>query len=328
MISLLLLTLVLPNPTAREPLAFSRQVYLMGTQATLSARNASRADALADLDVLLASLEESEDALSTWRDTPFNRLNTLPEDRLTTLSPWLCRLVTDLYIWTARTGGAFDPGVGPLLDTWRVQSHARVASPGEVREVLAASRLSSWRFDAGACALARPHGGRLDSGAFGKGEALDRAASAGRRGSAWLIDLGGQVSVGGAPAAFPWRVGIAHPLHRDQVLFEVELQMGSVATSGGSERDQHVGKVRVGHILDPRTGKPASFSGSVVVWHQRALVADILSTALYVMGTEAGLRWAERNEIAACFLVPDRSRVRIRPTGAFTRHFGVRGAPR
>ena len=67
----------------------------------------------------------------------------------------------------------------------------------------------------------------------------------------------------------------------------------------GSERDVRVGGRRVGHILDPATGEPAAFAGSVTVWRERALVADILSTALYVKGPERGLAWADARDVAA-----------------------------
>jgi thiamine biosynthesis lipoprotein len=50
------------------------------------------------------------------------------------------------------------------------------------------------------------------------------------------------------------------------------------------------------------TGRPAPFEGSVIVWHERALVADIVSTALYVMGPHDGVLWAEARGIAACYL--------------------------
>ena len=63
-----------------------------------------------------------------------------------------------------------------------------------------------------------------------------------------------------------------------------------------------------------------TFGGSVTVWHRRALVADILSTALFVMGPDEGLRWAEARGLAACYLVPDRHReVSMRATTAFRR---------
>jgi thiamine biosynthesis lipoprotein len=97
------------------------------------------------------------------------------------------------------------------------------------------------------------------------------------------------------------------------------MTSGSLSTSAGSERDLAVNSTRVGHIVDPRTGHPATFDGSVTVWHERGLAADILSTALYVMGPEAGLRWAAARGIAACYLIPDGASVRMESTAAFSR---------
>jgi thiamine biosynthesis lipoprotein len=118
-----------------------------------------------------------------------------------------------------------------------------------------------------------------------------------------MIDLGGQVAAGsGASESAAWPVAMAHPDDRHRELFEVAFHHGSLSTSGRSQRDRDAGGVRIGHILDPRTGRPASFDGSVSVWHPRALVADILSTALFVMGPEHGLAWASERGIAVCYL--------------------------
>ena len=95
------------------------------------------------------------------------------------------------------------------------------------------------------------------------------------------------------------------------------MATGSLSTSAGSERDLVVNGERVGHIFDPRTGRPATFNGSVTVWHERGLAADALSTALYVMGPEEGLRWARRQGIAACYLIPERGTLRVETTRAF-----------
>ena len=72
-------------------------------------------------------------------------------------------------------------------------------------------------------------------------------------------------------------------------------------------------------MLDPRTGRPATFDGSVTVWHERSIAADALSTALYVMGPEDGLRWAEARGVAACYLIPERGALRVEMTRAFRR---------
>jgi thiamine biosynthesis lipoprotein len=100
-------------------------------------------------------------------------------------------------------------------------------------------------------------------------------------------------------------VRIARPERRDTALFDVPLSSGSLATSGASERDGAVGGVRLRHILDPRTGLASAFTGSVVVWHERALVADILSTALHVMGERDGIAFADARGLAIAYLVPD-----------------------
>jgi thiamine biosynthesis lipoprotein len=78
-----------------------------------------------------------------------------------------------------------------------------------------------------------------------------------------------------------------------------------------------VSGTRVGHILDPRTGAPAPFKGSVTVWHRSALAADALSTALYVMGPKEGARWADARGISALFLLPDDAGVKAYPTAAW-----------
>ena len=86
-------------------------------------------------------------------------------------------------------------------------------------------------------------------------------------------------------------------------MIEIFLEEGSVATTGGSERDMVIdANTRIGHVIDPRTGSTVSYPSSVTVWHQDALVADILSTALYVMGPDDALPWAEARGIAAYFL--------------------------
>ena len=70
-----------------------------------------------------------------------------------------------------------------------------------------------------------------------------------------------------------------------------------------------------------------SRSSSVTVWHEDALAADILSTALYVMGWDVGLEWAEKRNVAACFVIPSDgvsssdAAVKLRPTRAFQRRF-------
>jgi thiamine biosynthesis lipoprotein len=150
----------------------------------------------------------------------------------------------------------------------------------------------------------------LNLGAVGKGHALDRAAT--RLAEAGLENFllhGGRSSVlarGRRNADEQgWRVGIVHPLRADVRLAEVRLADRGLGTSGsGTQYFRHRGK-RYGHILDPRTGRPAEGVLSATVLAPTAAEADALSTAVYVLGVERGLAFcATRPELAAAIVAP------------------------
>src|SRR5262249_39770971 len=108
--------------------------------------------------------------------------------------------------------------------------------------------------------------------------------------SGWL-DFGGQLLAWGAPRD----VGIARPTERHREQLHLRLVNGSLSTSSSAERGRH-------HI-DPRTGELCPAWGSVSVVAADGLTADILSTALYVLGPKRGLVWADAHDVAAVFLV-------------------------
>ena len=298
----------------------SREVYLMGTRARLWAYAATHDQGLATLESALRTIEDAEEELSTWRESSrISAFNRHPIGHAWTATPRLCLMFEDVWGWYSATGGAFDPAIGRLLTAWDIHGSGSVPSDRAQLAAMASSGLAQLDFDRERCNLRRRADVTVDVGAFGKGEALDRAAALLGDGP-WMIDLGGQIAVGGrTPRGRPWSVGVADPRQRDQSILWVEMTAGSLATTAGSERDLHVNGMRVGHVLDPRTGRPAPFAGSVAVWHEHGLAADALSTALYVMGPEEGIRWAEGRDIAACYLIPAQGTVRIEMTEAFRR---------
>ena len=296
----------------------SRDVFLMGTRARLSTYAETREGGLATLESALEVLEDTEEELSTWRQSSqISALNRHPVGEPWTAPPRLCRMFVDVWEWHRATDGAFDPAIGQLLAAWDIHGEGVVPAQEAGPKSLASSGMALLAFDQSRCTLTRRADVAIDVGAFGKGEALDRAAAV-LGDDPWMIDIGGQMTVGGrAPQAGSWPIGVADPRQRDRPVLQVEMARGSLSTSGGSERDLVVNGVRVGHVLDPQTGRPAAFEGSVTVWHERGMVADVLSTALYVMGPEAGLQWAEARGIAACYLIPERGTLRVETTRAF-----------
>jgi thiamine biosynthesis lipoprotein len=114
----------------------------------------------------------------------------------------------------------------------------------------------------------------------------------GRRITGAMLDLGGQVALLGAPSGPGWAVAVADPRRRDRALLTVTVGGGSLATSGNGERGIEVAGRRYGHLLAPATGLPVADLGSLTVWAADPLLADCLSTGLYVWGPDRALAWA------------------------------------
>src|SRR5207244_1968994 len=103
--------------------------------------------------------------------------------------------------------------------------------------------------------------------------------------SCFFVNAGGDIVTGGCPADSNagWRVGIQHPWERDRVAAVVAIPGGAIATSGRYERGDHV--------VDPRSGLPATDLASVTVIGPDLAVADAYATAAVVLGRVEGMRW-------------------------------------
>jgi thiamine biosynthesis lipoprotein len=286
----------------------TRQVFLMGTQTSLTSCAANRESGLAELETYIGILEAVEDELSTWRpESKISKLNRQSLGVPFPLTVELSRMFETLFHWHQRTNQTFDPGIGALTKTWGIHEDGRIPSDAQLQSALKQSGLKYFAFDAKARQIIRTRDATIDVGGFGKGEGLDRIVQHARaHGNApFLIDLGGQFLAYGRPPGKPgWEIDLADPIHRHTPTLSLTITEGSLSTSAGSERDAVSEGKRIGHIIDPRTGQPVVSNGSVTVWHASALVADILSTALFVMGPVEGIAWADENKVAAVFQSP------------------------
>jgi thiamine biosynthesis lipoprotein len=260
----------------------------MGTSLEISVEGADRAAALDASERAVREIEAAEQKLTTWRPGgPVERVNAARPGEAVPVGAEVAALLAAVLDWSERTERAFDPTVLPLVRAWDLRGRGRFPDAAAVARALAATGGGHFRIDAARGEVRRlsPEAG-FDEGAWGKGYALDRAAGALRRTGARraLIDLGGQVLAVGRAA-----VGVADPRDRERMAASLAVADESVSTSGNSERGLTVGGRRIGHLLDPRTGRPAPDFGSVTVLAPSGLVADILSTAFFVLGPERGL---------------------------------------
>ncbi len=280
------------NPDGKRGFV-ERRLALMGTRLHLEVEACDRAAALAAAEAAVRALEQTERRLSTWReDSELARLNRAPAGERVPLSPELAAELAAARRCWEETEGAFDPGVGALVEAWGLRYGGREPNAEERYRARASGGMGALVLAGDGTATRRDSALRLEEGGFGKGAGLDAAlvalANAPEVERARL-DLGGQVAVLGVG---PWTVAVADPRDRARAVAELVVAGGSVATSGNAERGFEAGGVRYGHLLDPRRGEPAPDFGSVTVWASEALRADCLATGFFVLGPEAALAWA------------------------------------
>jgi thiamine biosynthesis lipoprotein len=295
-----------------------RETYLMGTTLRITVKASSRAVGIEAIENAFNAVRRVDTLLSTWLDnSEIARLNQAPAGQPVPLSPDLYSLLSEAAHWCRLTGGAFDPAIGSLIDAWDFRGRGRVPSPEALSAARVGSGMTLFVFADGTRTVSRTNRAAwIDTGGFGKGAALREARRALRaRGiSSGILNFGGQVLVlGESPAGGDWIVPVAHPSRRDHPVMRLHLQDRSASTSSQSERFLTVSRRRVGHILDPSSGRPVPAWGSVTVVAEDPTVADVVSTALLVLGPERGLRWARgRRDLGVLFLVEREGRLERR----------------
>ena len=291
------------------PLAHSQRArFLMGTVCTGVV--GSRADSTAAGEALDAAFDEIarlESVMSSWQsESELQRLNAAAASERFACSADLYAVIDSALDTAAETGGSFDPTIEPLARAWDLRGPGRVPEESELAEARAHV---GWRSVvrepmSRVVRFTRPGMG-LDLGGIGKGYALDRAADLLRsRGTLRaLLNFGGEVVA--LSDREPWKITVAHPADRTQPAVALGLSNAAASTSSQSERGIEANGVRYGHILDPRTGRPARTEASVTVVAASGTRADALSTALLVMGRERSLEFARTHpDIGVLWLEP------------------------
>lgn len=281
-VCLLLALALLPGCQRREDTA-RQSLFCMDTVMDLQVWGADAQAAAGDLAALLNDLQDQWNACD--EESLIGALN----QGTTQPDPQQQRLLDRVEELSRRTGGAFDPHLHSVSACWGFPTgDYRVPTREELAEAL---KEDDW--DLGA-ALKGYAGDRCVE--LLKGYDVDRA----------ILDLGGNIQTWGEkPDGTPWQIGIRDP--RGEGLLGTVSVRGTMAvvTSGDYQRYFEADGKRYHHILDPKTGYPAdSGLSAVTVICADGLTADALSTALFVLGLEAGTRlWQESGDFEAVFVL-------------------------
>jgi thiamine biosynthesis lipoprotein len=319
---------LLPHTIADDPAPAGGVVHdyagrSMGTSWSVRLVAAAGTDAatLAQLPLgLQQQLDHIVAEMSHWEaESDLGRYNRAPADSWQLLPPAFFDVLSFAMEVARASGGAYDPCAGSLVNLWGFGPWGRFDQPDFVppsadeiavaRAQLAARPVQLQR--EGRRAL-QPGGVQLDLSAVAKGYSVDRLCyylkSQGY--AHYLVEVGGELRGAGVkPDGQPWwvmleQVSDAAPgavLPGELVL---ALHGLAVATSGDYRRYFELDGQRYSHTIDPRSGMPiANELASVTVVHAQCMAADAWSTALTVLGSRDGLQLAERQGLAARFVV-------------------------
>ncbi len=303
---LILLCTVMLCGCAAEPTDSQKQytatfLELFDTVTTIVGRSDSEEAFKASIQPIHDGLEHYHELFDIYNEYEgINNLKTLNDKA--SISPVkvdkdIIELLEDCKYYYTATGGKFNPAMGSVLSLWHDAREDGINNPqGAYLPNFDALQAAAQHTDPQNIIIDRENSTvffadkdlKLDVGAIAKGWATERACKSADSGL--LVSVGGNVYATGPKTdkGTPWSVGITNPSGESDYLHLLNITGGCVVTSGSYQRAYTVGGKLYHHIIDPSTLYPSEYWTSVSVVCDDSGLADVLSTALFLLDREDG----------------------------------------
>lgn len=312
-----------PPPSAGfEPTKVDVQDEAMTTSVHFIAYTTPETDEVktrAAMAAALAEMRRLEALLSEWRpDSEVSRVNQSAGDWVA-VGPETATVI-ERGLWAGKlSSGSFDITFQALSKVWKFgtaqEPHPK---PPSRAEVAALRKLVDYRrveLDRAGGRVRIGKDQQLGLGGISKGFIVDRAAAVLREGGvqSFLAQAGGDLyGAGRKPDGSAWVSGVRDPRGDAEQFFAViELTDHAFSTAGDYARSYVVDGKRYHHIIDPRTGYPATACRSVTVWAPDATTADGVDDAVFILGPDQGLKLVESLEGVGAVIVDAKNRVLV-----------------
>ncbi len=266
---------------------------LMGTQVSVLLWHEDETVGMDIVDQVFAEAGRIDRLMSTYKDdSKMSEINRLAATEPVVAGDELFRLLQRSQDISVLTRGAFDityDSVGQHYD-FRNRQRPDQATIAAERELI------NFRFveldQASGTVAFREEGVRINLGGIAKGYVVERGVNILRQNGVQngIVTAGGDSRLLGDRRGQPWMVGIRDPRKEGEVAISVPLEDEAISTSGDYERYFVEGDTRYHHIIQPSTGEPAGGVHSATVFGPDAVITDALSTSVFVMGVDQGLR--------------------------------------
>ncbi len=288
-------------------------VYAAYTNAAVSA-----AGARAAFEAATKEISRVEALMTTWRDSELSQVNAHAGKVPVTVGDETLFVVNEALRTSQISKGTFDITFETLHGLWKFDEDLEPIPPkaADLKKHLTAVGYQHVIVDAASKSIYLDHPlTRVGLGGIAKGYGVDRAAKVLREAglTSFYVQAGGDLyAEGRKPNGEPWSAGIRDPRgDASQYFALIPLDDHAFSTAGDYERSYVVGGKRYHHILDPRTGYPATACRSVTVWAKTALQADEIDDAVFILGPQEGLALVESIEGVGAVVVDAKNEVWI-----------------
>jgi thiamine biosynthesis lipoprotein len=310
LISLLLITF-----NSFGQIMHKRKLSMLGSpfEVTVVANDTVKANEYIDLAV--AEVKRIENLISDW--IPTTQISEV--NRNAGIKP--VKVDTEVFDLVARsikiseiTSGAFDISYASMDKIWKFDGSMKAMPTEEaIKKSVAKIGYKNIILDKKEQTIfLKLEGMKLGLGGIGQGFIADKVKEllASKGCTSGIINVSGDINAWGKqPDGKPWTVGIVNPLNKNKIFATFPLENSSVETSGNYEKFVVFNGIRYSHIIDTRTGYPATGVASVSVFAKQTEIADALATGIFVLGVEVGLDLVNQLKGIECIIVDDKGKI-------------------
>jgi FAD:protein FMN transferase len=312
-----------PPPPAFTPVRVSLEDKAMGTHVLLAAftsETVNEAKMRPMFEKAIAEIRRLEALMTTWRpDSELSQINAAAGKKAIKVSPETLSVIQK-SVWTSKESeGVFDITFEAMHGLWKFDEDREDNIPS-ASAVSAARGLIDYRkikIDPDkSTVMLEKLGMRMSLGGIAKGYAVDAAvrvlSEAGL--TSFLAQAGGDLYIKGRkPDGSAWRSGVRDPRGKNEndIFASLEVEDHAFSTAGDYERSFIKDGKRYHHIIDPRTGYPATASRTVTIWAKDAFTADAIDDAVFILGPEKGLKLVESIDDCGAVIIDEHNKVWI-----------------
>ncbi len=309
MINLLLL-LVAWNLSAQ--IVHTRKTYLLGSpfEMTVVANDTIQGNKY--INQAVAEVKRIENLISDWiPTTEISRVNQNAGIAPVKVSREVFELVERSIKISKLTNGAFDISYASMDKIWKFDGSMKEMPTEEAikKSVAKVGYHNILLNEKESTVFLKNKGMKLGLGGIGQGYIADqiKALLIQNGCKSGIVNVSGDIFAWGKqPDGKPWTVAIVNPMNKNKVFAAFPLEDSAVETSGSYEKFVTFNGKRYSHIIDPRTGYPATGIVSVSVFAKTTELADALATGIFVLGADVGLDLVNQLKGIECIIVDDR----------------------